>query len=138
MTMTHERFAALAEAFGGDVARWPAAERELAAEFLAADADFARQTLAAARALDAALDAWRPLPVTTALREAVNLTTPRGRARTVWADWIWRAGLGAGLAGACGAGVLVGAVAWGAAGAESDVITAVMSGDEAGMIAGET
>lgn len=57
--MNAERFRDLAEAWGGDLDRWPAAERDQARAFLAVSPD-AAQALAEARGLDAALDAWRP------------------------------------------------------------------------------
>ena len=53
--MNIERFRILLEANGGDPARWPAAERAAAAAF-ARTAPEAAALLAAARALDAALD----------------------------------------------------------------------------------
>lgn len=138
MDMTRERLAALAEAYGGDLTRWPAVERDAAAKMLDAEGDFARRTLTAARGLDAVLDAWRPLAVGAELAEAVRRAAPRARRRPAWSGWLWQAGLGAGLAGAGAAGVLVGALAWTGAGVEADVITAVMSGDEAGLYGGET
>lgn len=54
MDMTLERFDALAQAWGGDIARWPEAERAAAA-MLAARAPQAAAALAQAAALDAAL-----------------------------------------------------------------------------------
>lgn len=55
--ISRQRFADLAEAYGGDMARWPAAERVGAAAFVASAPDEAAAILAAARALDAWLDA---------------------------------------------------------------------------------
>lgn len=104
--MTRERFEELADAHGGDVARWPQGEWEAAATLMAADPDFTSQVLAAAARLDAALDAWAPASVSHALREAVIATAPQPR-RPARA-WFWRAGLGAGLAAACAAGLAVG------------------------------
>ncbi|MDB5477338.1 MAG: hypothetical protein JWP49_2849, partial [Phenylobacterium sp.] len=60
--MTHEQFEALAEAYGGDVARWPGGARDTAALLMAAEPGFTQGVLARAGALDAALDAWRPVP----------------------------------------------------------------------------
>ena len=65
--MTHERFEILAHAYGGDIARWPAAERDAAALLMAAEPEFARIVLADAGELDAALDLWAPLAVTAKL-----------------------------------------------------------------------
>ncbi|MFD1191920.1 hypothetical protein ACFQ27_15115, partial [Phenylobacterium conjunctum] len=58
--MTPERFEELAEAYGGETARWPQAEREAAAALMAGRPDFAQAALAWADALDEVLDAWRP------------------------------------------------------------------------------
>ncbi len=105
--MTSERFEALAEAYGGETARWPQAEREAAAAVMAGQPDFARAVLARADALDEMLDAWRPAPASAALLERVLAQAPRHRA-TGLAAWIWRGAVGAGLAGACAAGLLMG------------------------------
>ena len=83
--MTRDRFLELAEAYGGAVARWPAAEREAAATLMAAEPEFVRQSLAAADRLDAVLGAWAPLSVPHGLREAVICllyTSPSPRDRT--------------------------------------------------------
>ncbi len=50
-----DRFEALCEAYGGDIAKWPEAEREAAEAFLAAHPDTAMPALVAARALDEVL-----------------------------------------------------------------------------------
>ncbi|MBS0492084.1 hypothetical protein [Phenylobacterium sp.] len=104
--MTHERFEILAHAYGGDIARWPAAERDAAALLMAAEPEFARIVLGDAGELDAALDLWAPLAVTATLREAVVASAPLRR----WGlnAWFLRAGVGAGLAAACAAGLVVG------------------------------
>ena len=105
--MNRDRFEDLAEAHGGDVARWPQEAWEAAAALMAADPDFTSRVLARAAELDAALDAWAPVGVTHALREAVIAGAPAPRRAPVRA-WFWRAGLGAGLAAACAAGLAVG------------------------------
>ncbi|MFN9927093.1 MAG: hypothetical protein ACK53I_09165, partial [Phenylobacterium sp.] len=69
--MTPERFDALAEAYGGDVARWPEGEREGAAMFMTTDPARAQAVLAAAQALDQRLDAWAALRVTPDFADAV-------------------------------------------------------------------
>lgn len=104
--MTPDRFETLAEAYGGDIARWPSQDRDDAALVLAADPDFAARVLNRARGLDEMLDAWTPLPVSADLREAVIAIAPRARPSVQ--AWLWRAGLGAGLAAACAAGLVVG------------------------------
>lgn len=106
--MPRERFEALAEAYGGDVTRWPTEEREMAALMLAAEPAFVRAALARADELDVALSAWSPASVSHDLRERIIATAPKAaRARGSF-DWIWRAGLGAGLAAACAAGLVLG------------------------------
>jgi len=104
--MSHARFEELAEAYGGDVSRWPAEAREAAAVLMAAEPAFTGQVLAGAGALDAALDSWRPAPASAALVERILAAAPRARRR--WPVWLSPAALGAGLAAACVAGVIAG------------------------------
>jgi hypothetical protein len=107
--MTRERFEILAEAFGGDVARWPAAEREGAALLMAAEPAWAQAALARAAVLDAALAACAPPRASAALTDRIVATAPRPRPSAArWGFWLAPAGLGAGLAAACAAGVLLG------------------------------
>lgn len=106
--MTRDRFLELADAHGGVVARWPSAEREAAAILMVAEPDFARIVLAAADRLDATLDAWSPLAVSHDLRRAVIAAAPAPRARRGLRAWLLGAGVGAGLAGACAAGLAFG------------------------------
>jgi hypothetical protein len=105
--MTRERFESLAEAYGGDVSRWPVEAREVAALLMAAEPEFTRAALARAGALDAALDAWRPAHAGAGVMEAILAAAPRPRERR-WIGWLSPAALGAGLAAACVAGVMVG------------------------------
>jgi len=105
--MTPERFETLAEAFGGDVSRWPEAEREAAAEAMAAQPAWAERVLAAAGALDAALAAFPPPRASGDLAERIAATAPRARA-AAWVRWLLPVGMGAGLAAACAAGVVAG------------------------------
>lgn len=105
--MTHERFQALADAFGGDVSRWPAEVREAAAVLMATEPELAGRTLVAAQALDAALDACRQSPASSALVARVLAAAPRPARRRRF--WLSPAALGAGLAAAAAAGVIVGA-----------------------------
>ncbi len=68
--MSLERFAVIVDAYGADPRRWPAAERDAAQAFAAADAQ-AAVLLAEALALDAGLDALPiPEPASAALRRA--------------------------------------------------------------------
>lgn len=107
--MTPERFQQLADAYGGSVARWPEAERNGAAELMAAAPDQARILLDQAASLDALLDSWTPLRVSDGLRARVLEGAPQPRAGG-FRTWIWRAGAGAGLAAACAAGLSLGVV----------------------------
>lgn len=106
--MTHERFEILAEAYGGDVARWPAAERDAATLLMAAEPEFARIVLSEAAELDGTLDLWALAPASSALREAIVASAPAPRRRRGLRAWFMRAGVGAGLAAACAAGLVVG------------------------------
>lgn len=106
--LTDDRFEALADAYGGEIARWPEETRDAAALTVAEAPDFAAAVLAAASDLDVALDAWRPAEVSHDLREAILAGAPRARGGFSIGAWLTRAGLGAGLAAACAAGVVVG------------------------------
>jgi hypothetical protein len=124
--MTPERFETLAEAFGGDVARWPQAEREVAAELMAAQPTWAQTVLAGARALDSALSAYAPPTAAPGLAERIAGSAPRPRAVGLWGGWLLPAGMAAGLAAACAAGVILGARVGGLPPGDTDsVITAV-------------
>lgn len=106
MAMTRDRFEELAEAYGGDVSRWPVEAREAAALLMAAEPGFTGEVLARADRLDAALDSWRPAPASAALVERIVAAAPRARPR--WPTWLSPTALGAGLAAACAAGVIAG------------------------------
>lgn len=102
--MDEQRFEALIEAYGADATRWPDAERALALRHLAAT-PAAHGRRAAARRLDALLDAWRPDAPSAELARRVAATAPLARMlrpRTLWLS-------AAGLAAACVFGVFVGA-----------------------------
>lgn len=106
--MTPDRFEALAEAYGGDVARWPEGEREAAAEVMAARPAWTRDVLARAAELDALLDAFERPHGSVGLAARIAAGAPRPPQRR-WADWLLPAGMGVGLAAACAAGVVAGA-----------------------------
>lgn len=111
--MTPKRFETLAEAYGGDVSRWPDVEREAAAALMAADPAWAEVILARACDLDAALATYAPSRVTAGLADRIAAAAPLApapRARPRWMGWLLPAGMGAGLVAACAAGVVVGAV----------------------------
>lgn len=109
--MNAERMAELADAWGGDLRRWPAAVREDARRFAEAEPEAAERALLSARQLDAALDAVPRPEVSVALRERVIASATRAglRARAAWPDlrkllWIG----GAGWAAATCAGIVFG------------------------------
>ena len=106
MTMTQERFEALAEAYGGDIGRWPQAERGEATAFARAQPQAAGPVLAVARRLDERLAADSLAEPGFDLRQRIIAAAPRA-ARRLW-RWVTGVGLGLGLAGACAAGVVVG------------------------------
>ena len=102
--MNAERFEHLAQAYGGDIRRWPAAEQDAAFAWLAAHAD-ARALLIEAAALDAVLNASPPAPANEHLRQRLMFSAPRGR--PVFGR-IGALASGLGLAAACAAGVVIG------------------------------
>jgi len=109
MTMTYERFEYLTDAYGGDLRRWPEAERE-AARVLRDAEPRAALLLRAADGLDALLDAApRPAP-SHALREQVIASAAgaglRARRRGAIGPLAWFSG--AGWAAAACAGVMFG------------------------------
>jgi hypothetical protein len=55
--LTKEQFQSLADAYGGEIARWPADVRDQAGLLAAAHPAFAQMVLTQASRLDAALDA---------------------------------------------------------------------------------
>ena len=75
--MTPERFAGLADAYGGDVARWPAPERDAAAAFMTDAPARAATILAEASALDAWLDAAPTPQASAAMVGAILAAAPR-------------------------------------------------------------
>ena len=107
--MTKEEFQALAETYGGEVARWPAALREDAALLAAAEPAFVQATLAREASLDAALDALPRTQASTALYDRILAGAPAARRRSrFWRLWLAPAGVGAALAGVAAAGLILG------------------------------
>lgn len=104
--MTKERFQALAEAYGAEIAGWPAEVREEAALLATADPAFAQAVLARESMLDAALDALPRAIASADLYARIVASAPAPRRR--WRLWLAPAGLGAALAGVAAAGLLVG------------------------------
>lgn len=105
--MILERFQALSEAYGGDIGRWPEAERG-AARALAQASRQALALLADAQGLDHTLAAHALPAPGQALRAAILAGAPQPRRRYALPGWFSRAGLGAGLVAAASAGVIVG------------------------------
>ena len=105
--MNTGRFETLAEAFGGDVARWPVREREAAAELMLARPDWASRVLADAAALDTRLETFAAPRGATGLVDRIVAGAPAPR-RVGWMAWLLPAGMGAGLAAASFAGFAVG------------------------------
>lgn len=136
--MNRQRFETLAEAFGGDVARWPEAEREAAAERMAAEPDWARGVLAEAANLDLALDTWEAPRGSIGLASRIAAGAPAGRRRR-WAGWLLPAGMGAGLAAACAAGVVAGAALAQSlpAGSDADALVAAYDDDDVSLFIDE-
>jgi len=105
--MNEDRFRQLADAYGGDVRRWPAAVRGEAMAFAAAHADYAGRLLESARRLDEALDAFAVEPSAALRKKAIDLA-PSGRAAARTWRWIMGLCLGLGLAASAAAGVAAG------------------------------
>lgn len=132
--MDRERFEALAEAYGGDMARWPADARDDAAARLAAEPAFAARVLARASTLDQALDGWAATPAGNDLRERIIAEAPSPRPVRARA-WLGRIGVGAGLAAACAAGLVLGVqlAGGGAASSEDQDVAQAMTSLDLGL-----
>ncbi|HEY5107712.1 MAG TPA: hypothetical protein VII73_13240 [Caulobacteraceae bacterium] len=108
--LTLTRFETLAMAYGGDLARWPNAERALAEAVIAAHPRETGRLLEAARSLDTILSAApAEAPSSTLLRSIIRDATTAPAPARFW-RWLMGLGLGAGLAGAAAAGVAAGLV----------------------------
>lgn len=106
--MTPDRFAALADAYGGSLDRWPAAERDAAHAHLEARPE-ARALLAQAARLDDALAGWTvPGPGAALAARIMASATHRHARRHRLRLWLSGLGTAATLAGglAAGAGVV--------------------------------
>ena len=109
-TMIRERFEYLADAYGGDLRRWPKAEREAARALAATDLQ-AAALLREADGLDALLDAAPRVVASHALRERVIAAAAGaglGRRRRGLGVMAWLSG--AGWAAAACAGAVFGVV----------------------------
>ena len=114
--MRIERLQALAEAYGGDLRRWPADQRAFAESLVAAD-PAARVLLDEAAALDALLDASPSVAPSADLTARVLRAAPGARAKSRPRRAVWF--LGAGWAAAACAGVAFGMVLTGQMTAET-------------------
>jgi hypothetical protein len=92
LAMTRERLQELAAAYGGDPARWPAAERDVALRLLEACPD-AEALLREARDLDMRLALPEPAAPTPALRAALLRSAPEPRVLGWREAWSWRLAL---------------------------------------------
>ncbi|MET3667858.1 hypothetical protein [Caulobacter sp. 1776] len=119
--MSLERFEDLAEIYGGEIARWPEAEREAARAWLSAHPERASAVLDAASQLDRLLDLAPAQSVDAALLGRLIAAAPQ--APNTARRWI--AGLGAalGLSAAAFAGVALG-VAVGRPPVEAPIVVA--------------
>lgn len=106
--MRRETFEELAQAYGGDIVRWPANLREEAALLAAADPEFARAVLAQEAGLDAVLDALPRPQASAALYDRIFAEAPVPRRAPRWRAWLAPAGLSAVLASVAAAGLIVG------------------------------
>lgn len=102
--MTPERFAYLADAYGADLQRWPAGEREAAQALLGDGNTLAAEALRQARWLDSQLDSYQlaaPGPALAQRIIAAAATAPRSA--SFWqryAGWLASLGwVGVGLTG---------------------------------------
>jgi hypothetical protein len=97
--MTPERFAYLADAYGAELHRWPAAEQVAAQALLDSGDVHVRDAMSDARWLDGQLNSHQPTLADAALIRQVRQSFPR----SFWsryASWLSPAGLvGVGIAG---------------------------------------
>lgn len=100
------RFRALAEAYGGDISRWPEAERGSAEAWLSRNPQEGDAVLAGARALDDLLGTWRTPEPEADLRSRVLIPAPAVVRSARRRALVLTFGGGAGLAAACLAGIL--------------------------------
>ncbi|GAC1043472.1 hypothetical protein [Rhizobium sp. No.120] len=104
--MNAERFEALTAAYGGDIGRWPQAERAAARDFAKSHA--AAETLTRAADLDALLDTYVVNPRPTGLEERILAKLVR---RLTMRSWFRFGSAGIGLVGVGIAGALAGSIA---------------------------
>lgn len=110
--MTPERFAHLAHAYGAQLQRWPAAERDAARQLLASDDAQANAALQQAQWLDGHLDQYLlAAPSPQLAQRIVASANPRPSLWNRWFGWLFPASfVGVGVAGVL-AGMLVASLA---------------------------
>lgn len=112
--LTLQRFLELVEAYGGQLSRWPAAERE-AAEALVRVSEPARAALAAEAELDGALASFAAADLSAALERRLN-EIPIRAPLTKRARWpfqrVWAPALGWAAAAALGVALGSGVGGW--------------------------
>jgi hypothetical protein len=107
--LNRQRFEQLAQAYGGDITRWPTELRDEAALLVAAEPAFARDVLTGEAQLDAALEELPRVVASSRLFESIVATAPALKPRRFARFWLMPAGMGAALAATAVAGVLLGA-----------------------------
>ena len=108
--MNPDRFRALTDSYGGDMARWPIAERGAARRFAVLNPFSSWRTLRRARGLDRILARSRESKVSRQLYERISRNVLAATERAAPEQWVRGALLGAGLAAACAAGIVTGIV----------------------------
>ena len=108
--MTPERFAYLADAYGADLQRWPAAEHKAALRLLERGDAALLHVLQQAQQLDNLLDSYQLAPLDPALGRRIVASADMAKPTSFlsrYADWLSRVGfVGVGLAGIA-TGILV-------------------------------
>ncbi len=106
--MDSARFAALADAFGGALRRWPKAERVNARLFAVRHPNYARRILMAARLIDRLLRESKAPAYNPALADRIERISAEPNFRAVREARPLRDWLGAGLAMAAATGAIAG------------------------------
>jgi len=131
--MNRELFQFLAEAYGADIRRWPDDCRGAAAALMAADHAWCAAALGDASQLDRIL-ALSPAQSPSSALVGRIVTAAQGARRRL--AWLLPAGLGAGLAAACAAGLLVGVqLSWTAI--EDQAVSTAVADDDAAFLIDE-
>lgn len=135
--MTPERFTHLAEAYGADLNRWPAAEQPDAQALLCSGDACALEALQQAHQLDSLLDSHQLAPMDLALARRIRLSAPVARPAAFWtryAGWLSPAGvIGVGIAGVA-VGMLVASLSLPAPRLTPDVLPSVFDQSDAEIV----